>query len=244
MVMVALAVALAVAIAWALLGWRSRRRSRRRLAGLVGELDRGLGAISESLAQALERSRVARMGSSTQLGLVLDLDELLLRVAEEAAARTNAEAAAVRVRGAEDEQAVGAYGSDEVAGLLDATPRPPDRRQFRALTINWTFPPSLDAEPNAFRSALVVPVIEDGLETGAIAGYARQPAAFNPEHARALETLAAEAADDIATARRFTAMRRRSAGARRENAGSTTRLEDGEQGPDARQTGRPGDARR
>jgi hypothetical protein len=243
MVTVALAAGVAAAIAWALLGWRSRRRSRRRLAGLVGELDRGLGAISETLAQALQRSRAARAGSSMQLGLVLDLDELLLRLAEEVAARTNAEAAAVRVRGAGDDEAVGTYGPDEVAELLDATPRPPDRRQFRALTINWTFPPALDTEPNAFRSALVVPVIEDGLETGAIAGYAREPSAFRPEHARALETLAAEAADGIATARRFTAMRRRSARTPGTNGESTSGYVDVEPGSGTRDADRPGDAR-
>jgi hypothetical protein len=243
MVTVALAAALAIAMAWAWLGWRSRRRTRRRLSGLVGELDRGLGAIAETLAQALERSRAGRTGSSPQLGLVLDLDELLLRVAEEAAARTHAEAAAVRVRGAGDEQAVGTYGSDEVAGLLDTTPRPPDRRQFRALTINWTFPPSLDAEPNAFRSALVVPVFEDGFETGAIAGYAREPSAFRPEHARALETLAAEAADGIATARRFTAMRQRAKRGLQGKGPPTSGYEDAEPGPGTRDAGRPGDAR-
>src|SRR5438093_998463 len=78
-----------------------------------------------------------------------------------------------------------------------------------SLTVNWTFPPALESEPDAFRSALVVPVVENGRETGAIAGYAREPAAFLPEHARALEILALEAAEGISTARRFTAMKLR-----------------------------------
>jgi GAF domain-containing protein len=99
--------------------------------------------------------------------------------------------------------------------LLETTLRSAEGRPFRAVTINWTFSPEVEPEIEPFRSALVVPLVEDGVETGAIAGYATEPAAFRPEHARALEALAEEAAESVATARRFTAFRRRWKGERR-----------------------------
>jgi len=90
-----------------------------------------------------------------------------------------------------------------------------------------------------------VPVVEAGVETGAIAGYARKPAAFRPEHARALETLAAEAADGISTARRFTALRLRSAPARGNAIASGPRGGGGLETSDRTQpAATPGDARR
>jgi uncharacterized protein YigA (DUF484 family) len=204
-------VAALAAGAVALVGLAARRvrsRARRRLEGVVGELDASLGAIARILEGALQRSDAA--SQERDLGLTLDLDEMLMRIAHEAATRTGAEAAAVRVLGAADEPAMASFGADNVAELLETTLRSGEGRPFRAVTINWTFPPAFEndaAEP--FRSALVVPLVEDGVETGVIAGYATEPAAFRPEHARALEALAAEAAAGVATARRFTAFRRR-----------------------------------
>jgi GAF domain-containing protein len=200
----------AVACSSALFVHRSRSRSRRRLEKLVRELDLALGAIVRTLEGALQRAE-GGPGTSRDLGLTLDLDDMLMRIAREAATRTGAEAAAVRVRGPADEPAVASFGDESVAALLETTVRPGQGRPFRAVTINWTFPPVLETEAaeQPFRSALVVPLVEDGVETGAIAGYATEPSAFRPEHARALEALAAEAAEGVATARRFTAFRRR-----------------------------------
>jgi len=236
--------ALVVGLGAALLAWRSRLRSRRRLERVVRQLDRCLGEINDSLAGALENSRRIGPARAAELGLTLDLDELLSKIAREAANRTGAEAAAVRVRGPSDEPAVGAFGSDQVAYLLESTFHASGGRPFRAITINWIFPPVLETDEDVFRSALVVPVVEAGVETGAIAGYARKPAAFRPEHARALETLAAEAADGISTARRFTALRLRSAPARGNGVASRPRGGGLETSDRTQPAATPGDARR
>jgi hypothetical protein len=246
MVISVIAASLAVAIvtAWAVLVWRARLESRRRLEVVVGELDRCLGGIAVTLARALDRSEDEREIRRADLGLTLDLDELLVRLAQEAAARTGAQAAVARIRGPTDDPAVGSFGTLDTAQLLDSTLRPPDRRPFRALTINWTYPAALDAEADSFRSALVVPVVEDGLETGIIAGFAREAAAFRPEHARALETLAAEAAEGIATARRFTALRLRATTGRREDGGRASGSDRSGRDEGPQNAKKPHDARR
>lgn len=208
--LVAAAAAGAVAFLAFLIARRDRVRARRDLAARVEELDVSLQAISRTLAAALERTGAKAPRGREELGLTLDLDEMLTRLAREAAARTGAEAAAVRVRGPSDEPAVASFGTDVALQLLETTPRSTEGRPFRAVTINWMFAPEAKPEIEPFRSALVVPLVEDGVETGAIAGYATQSSAFRPEHARALEALAAEAAAGVATARRFAAFRRRS----------------------------------
>jgi hypothetical protein len=189
-------------------GRRDRLRSRLQLARVVRELDASLGTIARTLEGTLQRLEQGPEQGRRELGLTLDLDEMLMQLAREAVARTGAEAAAVRVRGPADEPAVASFGTREAAALLETTLRSAEGRPFRAVTINWTFPPEVEPEIEPFRSALVVPLVEDGVETGAIAGYATAAAAFRPEHARALEALAAEAAESVATARRFAAFRR------------------------------------
>lgn len=195
--------AAALILIWMLVSRQASARFERRFEDLLQLLDEHLHAISRRLERAVERSADARESGVGDLGLTFDLDDLLGRLAAEAAARTGAEAAAARVRGPGDARAAASFGAEDVATLLEAALRPPDRRPFRALTVNWTFPPTLDGEATTFRSALLVPIMEDGRETGAVAAYARSPSAFRPEHARALEALAEEAAPAITSARRF-----------------------------------------
>lgn len=178
-------------------------RSNRRFETVVAQLDQHMEAISKNLQRAVERSHDARSQGVGDLGLTLDLSELLERLAEEAVARTGAQAAAVRVQGPGQEPLVASFGTGNGAELLEATLVPPDAKPFRALTLSWTYGPGIEGEEAAYRSALVVPILENGGETGAVVAYSRGASAFRPEHARALEALAEEAAPGIANARRF-----------------------------------------
>ena len=182
--------------------WLSAR-SQRRFQDVVSQLDRHMEAISVNLERAVERSEDTRRRGPGELGLTLDLGELLRRLVEEAVGRTGAQAATVRVNGPADMPAIASFGTGNGATLLEAALGPPDGRPFRALTLNWAYPPTLEGDDVAFRSGLVVPIIEDGLETGALATYARGTAAFGPEHARALQALAEDASLGIGNARRF-----------------------------------------
>jgi diguanylate cyclase (GGDEF)-like protein len=198
----ATAVVAVLVVAVVLSRWAGAR-SQRRFEAVVGQLDQHMEAISLNLQRAVERSDDARGRGIGELGLTLDLGELLQRLAEEAAVRTGAHAATVRVRGPGDMPAVASFGTGDGAALLEASLVPPDSRTFRAVTLNWTYPPTFEGEEEAYRSGLVVPIVEDGVETGALAAYARGAAAFRPEHARVLQALADDAAQGIANARRF-----------------------------------------
>jgi diguanylate cyclase (GGDEF)-like protein len=200
---VAAAAVVAVLVVAVVLYRLASARSQRRFEAVVGQLDQHMEAISRNLQRAVERSDDARGRGLGELGLTLDLGDLLQRLAEEAADRTGAQAATVRVRGPGEMPAVGSFGTGDGTALLEASLVPPDARPFRALTLNWTYPPAIEGEDVSFRSGLVVPIIEEGIETGALAAYARGAAAFRPEHARALQALAEDAAPGIANARRF-----------------------------------------
>jgi diguanylate cyclase (GGDEF)-like protein len=193
----AVIVAVAATVRWA------GARSQRRFMAVVAQLDEHMEAISLNLERAVERSEDKRRYGTGELGLTLDLAELLRRLVEEAARRTGAQAATVRVRGPADLPAVASFGTGDGATLLESDLAPPDGRPFRALTLSWAYPRSLEGEEAAFRSALVVPIVEDGAETGSLVTYSRGTAAFGPEHARALEALAQDAALGITNARRF-----------------------------------------
>jgi diguanylate cyclase (GGDEF)-like protein len=201
----ALAAAL-VAVALVVFGlaalWRrASARSERRLEAALIRLDDTLVSVS----QALERSarETAERGERvSELALTLDLHTLLDLVAREAAARTGADVGAVRVRGPGESVVSASVGAEDGARLLDAALAAPGSSPFRALSLAWSYPAGTERE-DAIRSGLVVPIAEAGTETGALAAYARAAGAFRPEHAQALEELAAEAAPGIANARRF-----------------------------------------
>lgn len=201
----ALAAALAAAVVVGALAFAWRRasaRSERRFDVALGQLDEHMQAISVNLERAVQRTEGLRERAVGDLRLTLDLGELLERIAAEATARTGAEAAAVRVRGPGGSSASASTGVDEGDRLLQAPLAPPGSPPFRALSLGWSYLGG-DETDAAFRSALVVPIAEDGVETGALVAYAREPGAFRHDHARALEELAVEAAPGLTNARRF-----------------------------------------
>ena len=153
-VVAATAVAAVLVVAVILARWAGAR-SQRRFETVVGQLDRHMEAISQNLQRAVERSDDARGRGLGDLGLTLDLRELLQRLAEEAATRTGAQAATVRVNGPGDMPAIASFGTGDGAALLEASLGPPDSRPFRALTLNWNYPPALEGEEVAYRSGLV-----------------------------------------------------------------------------------------
>jgi hypothetical protein len=129
------------------------------------QLDADMQVFTRRVGHVVERASEARDRGVRELELVFDLDALLLRVAASAAVRTDAEAAAVRVQGAGPAPVARSFGAEEVGTLLEGTLHPPGEGQFRALTVNWTLGASFDRDAAAFRSALVVPILEEGLET-------------------------------------------------------------------------------
>src|SRR3989304_2240447 len=96
---VAAAAVAAVLVVAVVLARLASARSQRRFETVVGQLDLHMEAISQNLQRAVERSDDARGRGLGDLGLTLDLRELLQRLAEEAATPTGAQAATGRGRG-------------------------------------------------------------------------------------------------------------------------------------------------
>ncbi len=180
-----------------------RGRANARAEALLAEVDRDLRAISERLEDVVSRAEAARASSGGAFGVMLDFDELVDRLVSEAAARTGADAVALRVDGPGGDPVVAAFGAEDGEALLGAALGPPDARPFRALTINWTQGPGPDGAGGAYESAIVVPIAEDGAQTGVLVAYGRDSGAFGPEDVHALQELADEAAGGLAGARRF-----------------------------------------
>jgi diguanylate cyclase (GGDEF)-like protein len=197
-----------LALGLALLAWQAmRRRSDRRFEAVLGRLDEHLGGISHSLERVVERAEGVRARGVAGLELAVDFDDLLRRVAVEAATRTGADGAAVQVVGPDGEPRSAEFGSVSGARSLDA-PLARATRPFRAVTINWSYRPGDAGATDPVTSALVVPIVEDGRETGTIAAYAPESAVFGPEQVRVLETLAEESGPGLAAARGFAVAQR------------------------------------
>ena len=196
-------VAACLALVALLLVARHRRtRSEQKFEAVLEQLDVHMNRISQSLERVVERSAAARARGVDDLELTVELGDLLRRIAIEAATRTGAEAAAIHIQGPGGTPMVGSFGTDDRAERLEA-PLARAAGPFRAVTINWTYRPGVEEESDPFASALVVPIVEEGVETGTLAAYAPEAGAFGAEHVRALEELAEEAVPAIASARRF-----------------------------------------
>jgi len=180
-----------------------RARSQRRLAPTRTRVDEHLRAISETLDRVAALAGTVTEAGREELDLNLDLGSLLEQLASEAAAVTGAQAVAIRVEGTDGAPVVASFGTSDGAALLETALGPPDARPFRALTINWTYGPAAEDEEGAFSSALVVPVVEEGVATGALVAYAGAAGSFDSEHLGALRALADQAAPSITSARRF-----------------------------------------
>jgi diguanylate cyclase (GGDEF)-like protein len=188
----------------------SRARADRQLEPVRERIRDHVQAISQSLERMAELAAEATAKRRDELELNLDLGALLEQLVAEASRVTGAQAVAVRVEGPGGTPVVASSGTSDGAALLETALGPPDARPFRALTINWTYGPAVEDQEDAYRSALVVPVIEDGAATGALVAYAGQSGAFQPEHLHALRALADEAAPGLANARRFAELGKRS----------------------------------
>lgn len=192
-----------LALAVALIVARSRRaHADKRFQTVLEGLDRHMEAISTSLQRVVDRSADARAKSVDELELTIDFVELLRRIAAEASARTHADAAAVHVLGPNGAPAAATFGAENRAELFEA-PLAHSAGAFRAMTINWTYGQGVAGDAGGLSSALVVPILEEGVQSGTLAAYVPEHGAFGADHVRALEQLAVEAAPAIASARRF-----------------------------------------
>lgn len=197
------AVALAATCAAVVMFVRLRALSNERFENALRHIDEHLGALVDHVRHAAPAHAGVPAGSGSEIEPTLDLDRLLVEVAREASARCHADVAAVEVGGADEEPSFACVGDVPDRTLLRATLRSIDSRPFDAMTIDWSHADDLERGPGAPSSALIVPVLEERVVTGAVGVYSVTPGAFGSEQASALQALVEDVAPAIANARRF-----------------------------------------
>jgi diguanylate cyclase (GGDEF)-like protein len=163
-----------------------RAHTNRRIEAVVRKVDDHLGSISDVLREAIERSEEAKAHGVTERELTFDLEELLTDTVAEAAARTGAEAVAMRVQGPNGAPMTAMLGAEH--------------------GVDWADDAAFATDPDETDETagrLAVPIVEGGVETGVIVAHARTGRRFLAGHRRSLLALAEDTAVAVASARRF-----------------------------------------
>jgi diguanylate cyclase (GGDEF)-like protein len=194
-----LAVAGAAVLALAFVAWvsaRARAGSDRRLNTALGRIGDSMDSLSASLLAVVEGAEASR-SAGLDIGLSLDLGDVLQETARAATALAGADGAGISVARERGEPATATFGIGVGAPPQDGL-EPPDASAWSAVSVQWL--PDALAGDGTIRSALAVPVHHDGGRLGTLSVYSRAARAFTQEQAASLAALAAEAAPAIANA--------------------------------------------
>ena len=132
---------------------RARSRSDRRLNLTLGRIGDSMEVLSKSMLAVVEGA-AAGQGPGLDLGLSLDLGDVLQETARAAAALVGADGAGVAVNRERGEPATATFGIG-VAAPTQAGLEPPDASAWNAVTVQWLPDPA--AGDDTVRSALAVP---------------------------------------------------------------------------------------
>ncbi len=210
--MIAAGIALAVAAAALVLvvvltsaQRRSRAASEERVADALARLGTRMDDLSHELQTAIERVHVEglRVRAVDDLGGSLDLDEVLARTVEAAAAAHGVDAVVVRVVDVDGETLVAAVGVPDEEARRQQVSFAPDGRSARAVAVTYLYGDGVDP-PGALRSGVAVPIAAEGEQLGFLAVYSHDPApAVSPGAVARLEAVAHAAGPAIDAARRY-----------------------------------------
>ena len=195
----------------ALLGLLLVRRPVNEADGQVAELAASLSArldeLSKELVQAVERAEEEGRRSRFlgDLAGTIDLDEVLSRVLEAAAAIGGVDAALVRIGRENGKPLVATLGLSTEEAERQAVAGPPDGKPARSVTILYRYTrDELAANDNVVHTGLAVPLPGETEAIGWLAVFTRSPSrAFDDDDLRRLEELAVRAGPAIENARRF-----------------------------------------
>jgi diguanylate cyclase (GGDEF)-like protein len=186
-----------------LLGRRSRGTADAKLDAVAAQIDARMHEMVRDLSAALERAQEENRRSRVlgELGGTIDLDEVLTRTLDATGALRGVDAVVVAV-GEDADRIVAASGlrSGEPSETISG---PPDGSTPRSIAVAYDYGPTA-ADGAAIRSALAVPLTNDGERLGYLAAYSRSGGdAFGDSATLELEELAYRAAPAIDNARRF-----------------------------------------
>jgi diguanylate cyclase (GGDEF)-like protein len=186
---------------------RERRLADQRFQAAVHEMTGQLAGMVAELQAAVDsgHDEDRRERILGELAGTIDLDEVLTRVLEAAAAVRGVDAALLTVVGGADEKpVVSTVGlSSEEAEI--AVAGPPDGHAARAVTIAYEYPADVESNgDDLIRHGVAVPIPGETSSVGYLVVFSRTPThQFAETDKRALEDLAGRAGPAIENARRF-----------------------------------------
>lgn len=184
---------------------RARRATEARLEQSLARMGERVDWLSSELTVAIDRAQedARRLRALDAVGRSLDLDEVLARTVDAAAALPGVAAAVVRVGVLDGNPLVVVRGVAAGSAAAHEVTGPPDDSRVRAVALSYHFRP--ENEPVApLRSAIAVPLEVDGARRGFLAVYsAAEDAALGADAFALLEAIAEQAGPAIENARRF-----------------------------------------
>jgi two-component system, cell cycle response regulator len=203
--LVAALAAMVVAGLVAAAGRRTRAVSETRVTSALREMGARMDELARELTSSIERLHddARRSRAVDALGQSLDLDEVLARVTDAAAALPGAAASVVHVHPGDGEPLVAASGLDGAMAAAQEITGPPDGSRVRAVALSYHYP-AADEPDDPLRSAIAVPLEVDGQAVGFLAVYARgEGSPVGPDDFGTLEAIASHAGPAIENARHF-----------------------------------------
>jgi diguanylate cyclase (GGDEF)-like protein len=204
------AVAVAVALALVVVSVMARRRREtskeleRRLEATNARFEQMLSDLAEDLERAQQETRRSR--ELAAIGSTIDLDAVLARTLETAAALPLVDAAMVVVPQDDDGPIVATAGMSVEEASRQPVAGPPVGREARAVEISYRYPADhAHSENELIRGGLVLPLRSDAEEAiGTLAVFWRESDREpRDEEVAALEDLAANAGPAVENALRF-----------------------------------------
>jgi diguanylate cyclase (GGDEF)-like protein len=205
-----------IVVGGAVIAWRRFRRpdaaSEERVSALVRELDLRMRQLGESLSEELERTKEESRRSRHlgELAWTIEIEEVMRRTLDAAAALDGVDAALITALDAEGEPMTkGAGLTDEEVRQLELDQRPGSGR-VQSLTISYApTPRPVTDDPPPVALSLQVPIEARSRRIGVLSVFSRDGfGAFPEETHTALEELAARAGPALDNARRYLEARR------------------------------------
>jgi diguanylate cyclase (GGDEF)-like protein len=198
---------LLLAVLLAVLTRRAGRRAESRVAEVVATLNERMDELSQELAGAVQRAEEEGRRNRVlgEIAGTIDLDEVLSRTLEAAAALPGADAALLTVRGHDGKPIVATLGLSTEEAEQQAVAGPPEGPLARSIATAYRYGPEHEGDVELVHAGLSVPVVYDaGGTLGYLTVFSRRAGyEFGDETTQRLEELAQRAGPAIDNARRF-----------------------------------------
>ncbi|HLX19398.1 MAG TPA: sensor domain-containing diguanylate cyclase [Gaiellaceae bacterium] len=176
--------------------------------GRVAEVEHRLDGLAAELGGAVERAEEEARRSRLlgEIGASIDLDEVLQRALDLAAALSGVDAALVRVDGPDAPTAIAALGITDEEAVRQSSAIPPGRRDLRAVELAYRYSGADQEADNGSRiqAGIAVPLSDDGAQLGTLIALSRVHGhRFEDRELLRLEEIAHRTAPAIENARRF-----------------------------------------